>query len=181
MPDYDPGWPPTGPPSYPEVIEIARHSGTVILSSSSGDHTYGGDNVPGKIRVTSTRRPGNTDFHNYGLATDFASGMDDAGQRLMQKHAAWWYQYSDWLLELIHTTPYPTDNGYYVKRGQRVGPELYGANVVGAHLNHVHVAMSDRAAAELLARLNRVTPRPTPPPVPVRRRLPSAIRFAIRG
>ncbi len=154
MPTYEPSWPPSGPSSIANVIAVAHYSKIPILAGGDAiSLVYPEGNVTGNIRVTSTFRSGNSDYHDYGLAVDFAASMDDAGQRLMRRLSEFWYMHSSWLLELIHTTPFDDDNGFYVKRGAKVGPNFYGPVINAQHLNHVHVAMSNRAAEELLHQL----------------------------
>lgn len=88
------------------------------------------------------------DFHVGHQAADFARPMNSLGNIAMKNCALFWYEYSPYLLELIHTTPYADDNGMYVKYGDRVPPSYYG-DEVGFHLNHVHVAAT-RAKAKAL-------------------------------
>lgn len=133
MPFYGTAWPPNEPDSWPTIVEIMKAS-------------------PYKdMQVTSTQRSGNSDYHDFGMAVDFARPMDSAGRARMRDFAQWLYRYSEWFIELIHTTPFTTDNGFYVKNGVRRSPGYYGAATEKAHDNHIHVAMSSRGARELLA------------------------------
>jgi predicted phosphohydrolase len=106
--------------------------------------------------VTSTYRLG-PPYHGTHEAVDFASiygTMPRLQADVMMRDAAkWWYQFSTKLLELIHTTPFNTDNGFYVKNGQRVGPGFYGAREEQSHLDHTHVAMRLSAAQTVLGGL----------------------------
>ena len=97
-----------------------------------------------------------TDYHTYGMAVDFyaPSGSTNWHER-QRDFAKWLYDhYSGYLLELIHTTPFNTDNGFYVKNGGKVQPGFYGAATEQAHVDHVHVAMDMANAKALIAKLN---------------------------
>ncbi|MFG2053166.1 GH25 family lysozyme [Micromonospora sp. NPDC048930] len=59
------------------------------------------------------------------------------------------------LAELIHTTPYPDDNGFYLQNGVW---HNFDQATMAAHLNHVHVAMSDASADRILAKLGAAGP-----------------------
>lgn len=124
--------------SYPKIIEIFKY-------------------CPVPLSVTSTKRWGNSDHHDFGNAVDFAAiygTMSRArADRMMRDAARWWYQFSGRLLEEIHTTPFDDDNGFYVKNGSRVGPGFYGWATESAHLDHVHIAMSEYEATRLLNEL----------------------------
>ncbi|MGH3736331.1 MAG: LysM peptidoglycan-binding domain-containing protein [Micromonosporaceae bacterium] len=146
--------------SYDEIMQIAKF-------------------VPAKLNVTDTApwapggwkgRPG-WDYHKAGLAVDFAVATTKSGHRAMRDFARWWYRHPEFLLELIHTTPFNDDNGFYIKDGKRRGEGFYGRATNLAHLNHVHVAMTEASARKLLAKLkaNGGAPKrpavvkPTPP------------------
>lgn len=124
--------------SYPTIIEIFKY-------------------CPVPLSVTSTKRNGNFDYHDFGQAVDFAAIYGTMprlqADSMMRDAAKWWYQFSGRLLELIHTTPFSTDNGFYVKHGSRVGPGFYGWATESAHLDHVHVAISPVNANYLLTSL----------------------------
>src|SRR5919198_2938192 len=117
--------------SYPLIIQIAK-------------------SAPVRMKVTDTApwapggwkdRPGR-DYHTAGLAVDFAVARTTTGDKQMRDFAKWWCKYDNYLLELIHTTPFSDDHGFYVKDGRRVGEGFYGATINRQHLNHVHVAMT---------------------------------------
>jgi hypothetical protein len=55
------------------------------------------------------------------------------------------------IVELIHTTPFADDNGFYVKNGQRIAS--FGAKVDADHLSHVHLALSLAQVTAALARV----------------------------
>ena len=56
------------------------------------------------------------------------------------------------IVELIHTTPFADDNGFYVRNGQRC-PSCYDDQTKQDHLNHVHLALSQ---AQVKAALRHV-------------------------
>ncbi|MBV1850167.1 LysM peptidoglycan-binding domain-containing protein [Catellatospora tritici] len=97
--------------------------------------------------------------HHYGLshqgsptaAVDFGVGAKSTIGRDLAK----WIEdeFHDQCVELIHTTPFPDDDGFYVKNGQKISS--YGAGTDAAHADHVHLAMSAVQADEVLARLER--------------------------
>ncbi|MBB5869079.1 LysM repeat protein [Allocatelliglobosispora scoriae] len=117
--------------------------------------------APVKLKVTDTcptcpggwrDRPG-WDFHVDKKAVDFALAQNAAGQKAMRDFARWMHQYSGYLLELIHTTPFSDDNGFYVKNGKKVSESFYGPATSAAHMNHVHVAANLDDAQRLLVKL----------------------------
>lgn len=119
--------------------------------------------------ITSNYRPGDPGYHGdtgSNGALDFAAQMTDAGQRAMQAASRIVIEDAAYFLEIIHTTPYSDDNGFYVKNGQVVGPNYYGAQTNADHLNHIHLAISESQADALLRKYpGTVTPPPQPPPV----------------
>lgn len=106
-----------GAASWPAIVSLARASG-----------------VP--FNVTSTQRNSN-DYHGRGMAVDMASSTSN-----MARLARYFYNMSAYELELIHSG----GGGFFVKNGRRVGADFY-RSVVGQHYNHVHVAMTNPAAA----------------------------------
>lgn len=108
--------------------------------------------LPAPYVVTDTTRDlngpianGVWDYHVGNAAVDIA-GTDAQ----MRDNAAFLIKYSSYLTELIHTTPFTTDNGFYVKNYAKVGESFYGATTNAAHMNHVHVAIADMAKAKAL-------------------------------
>lgn len=83
--------------------------------------------------VTSTYRPGANDFHGKQNAVDMASSAGN-----MNKLAEYLYQYSPYLLELIHSDMGAPGGGWFVKNGVR--GYKYPADIVSQHYNHVHCA-----------------------------------------
>lgn len=149
MPIYDPGWPPEPPYSYPVIVQFAE-----IFNERSGSAR--------KIKVSSTKRNGSSDYHDFGMAVDFYDSYDNAdGSRLMREFARFLWPYRGYFLELIHSTNFEDDNGFYIKNGGEVSAGFYAEP--GAHLNHVHLSMSKRAADEVLRKMKSAAP-PTPVP-----------------
>lgn len=142
---------------YPQAAELWISSGT------DGDH--------------------GTSSHHYGLtyngsptaALDVVGnpstgGLDAESQRRMRDFAKWCYDnFPDLIVELIHTTPYPDDDGFYIQNGTKYpGGGPYGnpgdpGSTAGQHNNHVHLAMSDATVTEAIARMS---PQAPPPPQP---------------
>ena len=81
--------------------------------------------------ATSTYRPGDPGWHGTMNAVDMATSTDQ-----MARLAAYLYQYSPYLLELIHSG----GDGYFVKNGERVSASYYGSETVNGHYDHVHCA-----------------------------------------
>ena len=118
-----------------------------------------------EIRITSGYRPGTSDHHG-GLsyngsptaAIDIAgrsSGVTPETSRIMRDVAKWPYDnFSGDIVELIHTTPYADDRGFYIKNQKKnPGGSVYGAATRNAHKNHVHFATSKALAEKILAQL----------------------------
>ncbi len=125
-----------------------------------------------RLYITSANRGSSgVDYHEdtgSNGAMDVAGPMNDQGQRDMQALARLVMADKDLFLEVIHTTPFSDDNGFYVKNGQDVGPGFYGAATEAEHLNHVHLATSESMGDALIARHpgggGGSTPPPEPPP-----------------
>ena len=79
--------------------------------------------------VTSTYRPGDPLYHGKHNAVDSVSSSAN-----MIKMAAYLYQYSPYLLELIHSG----GGGFFVSNGKRY--DHFSAQIVADHWNHVHCA-----------------------------------------
>ncbi|MCI4674168.1 DUF4185 domain-containing protein [Candidatus Mycolicibacterium alkanivorans] len=107
---------------YPKADEI------YITSAMDGDH--------GEVS------------HHYGwwykgsrtVAIDIGAGGFPAGSAKMRDIARWLYDnFADYTVELIHTTPFQDDNGFYVKNQKRYpGGAVYGEATKSEHRNHVH-------------------------------------------
>lgn len=122
-----------------------------------------------RLYITSNFRPGDTGYHGdtgSNGALDVAAAMTDQGQRDMRDASEILIRDHDLFLEMIHTTPFNTDNGYYVKNGNVVGETFYG-NQVPLHLNHIHIASSESMCDELLRRHPAQAPAPVPEPIPM--------------
>ena len=62
----------------------------------------------------------------------------------MRDFAKWLYDnYADFTVELIHSTPFADDQGFYVKNQKRnPGGSVYGGPGVIGHFDHIHWATS---------------------------------------
>lgn len=85
--------------------------------------------------VSSGYRPGDPGYHGFQNAEDLTSSTENMAQL-----ATYLYQYSAYLLELIHSDQAAPGGGWFVKNGKRVDANYYGAKTVSEHYNHVHVA-----------------------------------------
>jgi GH25 family lysozyme M1 (1,4-beta-N-acetylmuramidase) len=126
--------------------------------------------------------------HHYGLtyrgsptaAIDIGGGgVTPEGSRRMRDVARWLYEnFAADTVELIHTTPYPDDNGFYVKNGQKYpGGGPYAGATARAHADHVHFASSRALAEKILTRLRSPAQPPAPAPTPVPPPGPSRVAF----
>jgi len=117
-----------------------------------------------EIYITSAFRPEEPSSHHGGLtykgsptaAIDIgAGGVTPAGSRRMRDVAKWLYdRFAADTVELIHTTPFSTDRGFYVKHQRKYpGGGPYGPGTRAEHRNHVHFATSKALAQKVLARL----------------------------
>lgn len=117
-----------------------------------------------RLYITSAHRGNsNVDYHeDTGVngALDIAGPMTDQGQRDMQTASRIITNDHALLLELIHTTPYDDDNGFYVKNGAFISS--YGAATDAAHLNHIHLATSEDMGSQLMANHPKVGTSPVP-------------------
>lgn len=107
--------------AFPWTSDVGVSSITAIqaLARSSGV----------QFSTTSSYRPGDPGYHGKSNAVDMATSTTE-----MAKLAAYLYQYSPYLLELIHSG----GSGFFVKNGVR-GYD-YGATIRSQHYNHVHCA-----------------------------------------
>jgi len=74
----------------------------------------------------------------------------------MRDVAKWLYNnFAADTVELIHTTPFNDDNGFYVwhQRKYPGGGGIYDPGTMNDHRNHVHFATSKALANKILARL----------------------------
>jgi hypothetical protein len=116
-----------------------------------------------EIAITSGYRP-EKGSHHGGLvyrgsptaAIDIGGGgLNPTGSRRMRDVARWLYNhFAADTVELIHTTPYTTDAGFYVKNQRKYpGGGPYDKQTRQEHRNHVHFATSKGLAQKILARL----------------------------
>jgi nucleoid-associated protein YgaU len=142
------------------IVELASHFPKVneiyVTSGMDGDHGPRPDGSYHYGHLTYNGSP--------AAAVDFGA-YDKAGTTegdLRMRDLARWFEDvvpgTASIVELIHTTPFADDNGFYVKDGQRIAS--YGAATDAAHLNHVHLAMSQAQLTPALARLG--APHPVP-------------------
>lgn len=106
-----------------------------------------------ELRITSAQRDredkGGTWSHHNGqvyknsptAAVDFAqrtgSFPGPAASTKMRDFAKWWFDnFGDLTVEMLHSTPFSTDKGFFVKNQKKSGG--FDAH----HVNHVHIAMS---------------------------------------
>lgn len=144
--------------SWPTIEKIALYSPTKMNVTDDGYRDLNGPVAKGRW-----------DYHVGGQAVDFAVPMTDEGQRQMREFAKWWAQFSGYLTELIHSTPFLDDRGFYVKDKVLRDQGFFDSATENAHLNHVHVAIKDADATALLNFLqNKYGPpgNPNPNPVP---------------
>lgn len=97
--------------------------------------------------------------HHYGLwykgSRTAAIDIGANSAKKMRDVARWLYDnFADLTVELIHTTPFPDDDGFYVKNQVRYpGGDIYGKATRKAHRDHVHWATS----ADLMTLIERAT------------------------
>jgi hypothetical protein len=118
-----------------------------------------------EIAITSGYRPEKGSHHGglvyRGSATAAidigGGGLNPAGSRRMRDVAKWLYNhFAADTVELIHTTPYTTDAGFYVKNQRKYpGGGPYDKATRQQHRNHVHFATSLGLAKKILARLKK--------------------------
>jgi len=121
---------------YPKVHEIEVTSGT------DGDHGPSSYHYGGTYRGSPMG------------AIDLGGGAT-GGSVHMRDCAKWLYDnFSRYIVELIHTTPFSDDQGFYVKNGTRhPGGGPYDAATRDAHRDHIHFATSTALASQILAEL----------------------------
>jgi hypothetical protein len=140
------------------VAELSINAGVVMDSVGLKLKAYLEGKLPAdliaKLYITSNNRgTSGVDYHSdpgSNGALDVAGQMNETGQRAMQAAARLIIEDHLRLLELIHSTPYADDNGFYVKNGVVQGPGFYGSATEQAHVNHIHIAASEAAAAALV-------------------------------
>ncbi|MGH3645877.1 MAG: GH25 family lysozyme [Micromonosporaceae bacterium] len=124
-----------------------------------------------ELYVTSAYRPWESGSHHSGLrdrkgspsaAVDFGVGTR---ARMGRDLAKWIYdRFAADTVELIHTTPFSTDDGFYVKHGRKhPGGGPYAGTTARQHRDHVHWAVSRAGAQRILAKLAKSAPKKTAP------------------
>ncbi|GAA4476306.1 hypothetical protein GCM10023094_15860 [Rhodococcus olei] len=97
------------------------------------------------------------------------TGLGSVGDAEMRDLAKWIYDnLADLTVELIHSTPFADDDGFYVKNQVRnPGGSVYGGPQVIGHFDHVHWATSSALADLAMLRIGQAKPGGGPvPPVP---------------
>lgn len=94
--------------------------------------------------------------HHYGLSYQGSptAALDIGAERdpvKMRDFAKWMYdQYSTYTVELIHSTPFADDDGFYVKNQRQFpGGGPYGSPSQIGHFDHIHWATSRELMSEL--------------------------------
>ncbi len=143
---------------YPKAHEI------YVTSGMDGDH---GPRPNGSYHYGHLQYNGSpaaaVDFGAYDQVTKAE------GDRRMRDLARWLEDVIPGaanIVELIHTTPFADDNGFYVKNGRRIAS--YGPETDAAHLNHVHLALSVAQVTAALVRAKGTKPVP-----------PSAVTYSV--
>jgi GH25 family lysozyme M1 (1,4-beta-N-acetylmuramidase) len=116
----------------------------------------------GQLTITDGVRNAN-DHHGglmYGGSPTAALDIVAAGPARMRDIAKWLYDhFAGDIVELIHTTPFNTDRGFYVDNQKKYpGGGIFGAAIRRQHRNHVHFACSRKLATRILNRLRRRKP-----------------------
>jgi hypothetical protein len=123
----------------------------------------------GEIAISSGYRPQESRSHHAGLSykgsPTAALDIVAAGPARKRDVARWLYNsFAGNTVELIHTTPFSDDNGFYVKNQvKHPGGGPYGPQTRREHLDHVHFATSRALAQRILGgRAVRVGARAAP-------------------
>ncbi|HEY8549167.1 MAG TPA: glycoside hydrolase family protein [Vicinamibacterales bacterium] len=112
----------------------------------------------GQIAISSGYRPGTHSHHggrNYKGSPTAAVDIVAGSAAGMRDVAKWLYEnFADETVELIHTTPFRSDRGFYVKNQKKYpGGGIYGPATRRQHRDHVHFASSKALAQKILAQL----------------------------
>jgi hypothetical protein len=84
------------------------------------------------------------------------------GDRRMRDLARWFEEVMPGaasIVELIHTTPFADNVGFYVQNGAII--PSYGPETDAEHLNHVHLAMSQAQVRAALRHIKASQPTPS--------------------
>lgn len=136
------------------IVELASYFPKAhqiyVTSGMDGDHG---------ARPDGSYHYGHLKYHGSPAAAVDFGAYDIAGtakgDRRMRDLARWFEEVmpgAAHIVELIHSTPFADDNGFYVRNSQRCA-DCYDTDTKRAHLNHVHLAMS---RAQLMAALRHV-------------------------
>lgn len=141
-----------GIPIWPGVVVDAVGAKIIALAEHYPEKQY--------LYVTSSKRYEPGSYHSSAIiyknsatsAVDFGDGgRTVTGDIRMRDFAKWMIQFYHYLIEEIHTTPFPDDVGYYVKN--QVVNDVYSASTKAAHLDHIHIASSAALMDQLLPTL----------------------------
>jgi GH24 family phage-related lysozyme (muramidase) len=115
------------------------------------------------LTITSGFRPGPRSHHRglvYGNSPTAAIDIVASGAAGMRDVAKWLYdRFADDTVELIHTTPFASDRGFYVKDQRKYpGGGPYSPQTRREHRDHVHFACSKTLALKVLGRLEARAP-----------------------
>lgn len=123
---------------------------------------YGKSADLSRLRVTSNKRsrlPGAAaSYHNtddpFAVDVSGIHGRDAQADIDMRYLAQLLYSNRGRMLELIHSTPFNDDNGFYVKDGEVKPGSFFGEPNYGptGHINHVHAAYRLSVLRDLVAR-----------------------------
>jgi hypothetical protein len=132
------------------------------------------------LYVTSSLRKDPGSYHNqtpprlyHGKVcrgVDFGfGGVTPTGSARGRDFAKWLYDnFWDLTVQLIHTTPYADDDGFYVlDQVQRPGGAVYGAQTMAQHANHVHDATTYDLASVAVAKLESLRAAVEAVPAPI--------------
>lgn len=129
------------------------------------------DDLLKRMYVTSNfRNNGYSDYHGATDdkgAVDFSAVMTSQGAVDRRDAAKLMIRYAQYQLELIHTTPFADDNGFYVKNGSVVGQGYYGGATEAAHVDHIHTAGAQGRLEAMLNAIPAKVTAPPPPPIPM--------------
>src|SRR5262245_52568161 len=119
-----------------------------------------------ELAISSGFRPGPRSYHRglpYKGSPAAAVDVVAPGAGKMRDVAKWIYDnFAKDTVELIHTTPFTTDRGFYVKNQVKYpGGGPYPPQTRREHRNHVHFATSKALAKDVLQRLQKKRVRPT--------------------
>lgn len=133
-----------------------------------------------RLYVTSNFRagdwdPANGSFHGalddmgaLDIAGPYNGFQDSQGVRDMRDACEYLKPYFSRFKQVIHSTPYNTDNGYYIFDGHEssYGDPNNASSTAGQHRDHVHTAASEGNLDYLLSIIPDPDAVPAPVPVP---------------